>query len=400
MKRRCARFRPRARCGSGFTLAELLVSMVVLLILVVLAAQLINNTTALTGQSGRSMDADAQARLVLDRVSADFARFDRRGGMDSLFAKIDGGGSADPNDKLFFYSTGTGFYSTAGTFTAQDNTGFSLVGYRVGTPNANLPKSLQLERLGKTLTWTGGYTPAPSPLPPGGTGGAPGSPLFLSFPANSLFPFPASTLAGAYGTAIGTNPPAYSNGVDGDYHVLGEQVFRLEFCFLLRDGTLANRPLRDRAANPVLGMPRWTVTAGLPTAAADATQGYAAGPAGSGAASLWFNDTVGAKRVYRCASAEKGAAVWVPGGLEGVSAIVVAIATLDNVNRVRAPDTVRIALTLPDPTDAELVGTPPRTMAVTWNQAVVQPNFAASAGIPPSVAASIRIYQRFIYLNE
>ncbi|MBE7157092.1 MAG: hypothetical protein INR62_01430 [Rhodospirillales bacterium] len=361
--------------------------MVVLVALVLMTTQLISSATRATNRSGKLMDADSQARLVFDRLGADIARLDRLGGMDSIFAKADGG--TDPSDKMFFFGKGPGFYgNSTSPFTAQDNSGFSLVGYRV---KANQSKMLQLERLGKTLTWTGSYNAASS---------APGAPLLLSFRPGTFEALDPSTLGVAYQSVIGTSGKGYADGQDPDFHVLGDQVFRFEYCFLLSDGTMSNLPLRERAAAPAVGQPKWTVTTGVPTINSDASQGYAAGPAGMGTGSLWFDNSPGAKRTYRCASSETGAAVWVPGGLEGVSAIVVAIAVLDDTTRRLNVDTTALAQLLTDPTDSNLASSPPVTMAVLWNKTILDPGFANTARIPPSAASSIQVYQRVFYLNQ
>ena len=63
---------------TGFTLLELLVSMAVLALLTLVVAQLTNSAARVTTDSHLRMDGDSQARLVLDRLSLDFAKMLKR----------------------------------------------------------------------------------------------------------------------------------------------------------------------------------------------------------------------------------------------------------------------------------------------------------------------------------
>src|SRR5215212_9574099 len=70
----------------AFTLVELLVSMGVLVLLVLLFTQLFNSAASITTLGHKQMDADSQARQLLDRMSLDFAQLVKRGDVD-FFAK-------------------------------------------------------------------------------------------------------------------------------------------------------------------------------------------------------------------------------------------------------------------------------------------------------------------------
>src|SRR6476620_4686 len=59
----------RQHSDAAFTLAELLVSIGVLVLLVLLFAQLLNSAAAITTLGRKQMDADSQARELLDRMS-------------------------------------------------------------------------------------------------------------------------------------------------------------------------------------------------------------------------------------------------------------------------------------------------------------------------------------------
>src|SRR6476620_5282914 len=67
---------------AGFTLAELAVSVGVLVVLVLLFTQLLKSTATVTTLGHKQMDADAQARQVLDRMAVDFAQMVKRSDVD------------------------------------------------------------------------------------------------------------------------------------------------------------------------------------------------------------------------------------------------------------------------------------------------------------------------------
>ena len=67
---------------AAFTLAELLVSVGVLVLLVLLATQLLNSAVTITNLGHKQMDADSQARQLLDRMAIDFAQLVKRSDVD------------------------------------------------------------------------------------------------------------------------------------------------------------------------------------------------------------------------------------------------------------------------------------------------------------------------------
>src|SRR5262249_33304016 len=84
---------PLQRCDTtGFTLAELVVTVGVLVLLVFLATQVLKSSATITTLGHKQMDADAQARQLLDRMAIDFAQLAKRTDLD-LFAK----GTVAPN---------------------------------------------------------------------------------------------------------------------------------------------------------------------------------------------------------------------------------------------------------------------------------------------------------------
>ena len=185
---------PRRRLA--FTLIELLVSVVVLAFLILLVAQLVNSTTNVTISSNKHMDADGQARLLLDRLAMDFALMLKRGDVDYLLKQP--GNLQAGNDQIAFFSEVPGYSS--GTPSPV-----SLVAYRVNT-------EVQVERLGKGLLWNGASA-AEYPL------------VFLP-----------QTIAATWPDAIDPNK------TDSDYEKIGPQVFRFEYCYLLKSGAYSITP--------------------------------------------------------------------------------------------------------------------------------------------------------------
>ncbi len=67
---------------SAFTLAELVVTVGVLVVLVFLATQLLKSAATVTTLGHKQMDADSQARQLLDRMAIDFAQMVKRSDVD------------------------------------------------------------------------------------------------------------------------------------------------------------------------------------------------------------------------------------------------------------------------------------------------------------------------------
>src|SRR5882762_5686069 len=104
---------------AAFTLAELLVSVGVLVLLVLIATQLLNSAANITTLGHKQMDADSQTRQLLDRMAIDFAQMVKRSDVD-YFAKGTAapnsvGGTMAGNDQIAFYSTVPGYYPVSGS---------------------------------------------------------------------------------------------------------------------------------------------------------------------------------------------------------------------------------------------------------------------------------------------
>src|SRR4051794_14121022 len=140
---------------AGFTLAELVVSVGVLVILVLLATQLLNSAASITALGHKQMGADAQARQFLDRMAIDFAQMVKRSDVDYYLKSS----AAAPlrhviqsgNDQIAFYSVVPGYYPSSGAPSPV-----SLVVYRVYNPSpASSPcgDCNKVQRMGKGLVW-------------------------------------------------------------------------------------------------------------------------------------------------------------------------------------------------------------------------------------------------------
>jgi hypothetical protein len=213
-------------CEEAFTLAELLVTVGVLVVLMLLFTQLLKSAGIITTLGHKQMDADSQAREVLDRMAIDFAQMVKRPDVD-YYLKSSSGTAADcgvcgaqtGNDQAAFYSTVAGYYATspspAPTFTGKSSV--SLVSYRVNSDNTSSSYN-RMERLGKGLAWNGvssGWAPV----------------VFL--PQTIGGPQPAG---GYWPSAVS------SSATDSSYEVMGPQVFRFEYYYLLRNGSTSATP--------------------------------------------------------------------------------------------------------------------------------------------------------------
>ena len=202
---------PRLRGAGAFTLVELLVSIGVGVLLILLATQLLNSAATITALGHKQMDADSQARQLLDRMAIDFAQMVKRNDV-SYYVKT-AGNTQPGNDLIAFFSLASGYYPTP-SFQSP----VSLIAYRVNSDSSssNLARSYnKLERMGKGFIWNGvnsNYIPI----------------LFL----DSATP-PQNTIATKWPAATVSGTPVPSGTPDPDYEIAGPQVFRFEYYYLL-----------------------------------------------------------------------------------------------------------------------------------------------------------------------
>src|SRR5438874_3619986 len=131
---------------AAFTLVELSVTMGVLVLLVLLFTQLFNSAATVTILGYKKMDADSEARQVLDRMTFDFAQMVKRSDVD-YFLKASGtasdcgacGPQTGGNDQAAFFSTVPGYYPTPTAIPVASPIGpspVSLVSYRINSDSS------------------------------------------------------------------------------------------------------------------------------------------------------------------------------------------------------------------------------------------------------------------------
>jgi len=218
----------------AFTLAELLVSVFVLVIIVFLVAQLMTSATAITRTGHKYIDTDTQARAVFDRMALDFAQMVKRTDVDYYVKQRTGynghgnghgwgrGHNGDlGSDQIAFFSQVSGYYPASG---AQSPV--SLVAYRVTESNSSDPAYGRLVRMAKGLR-SNGYDPGNNQN-------------------TAVYPivFLPQTIAGVgrpWAPAI-NNDNNPNNSYDVDYEVIGPGIFRFEYYYLLKNGRVTDWP--------------------------------------------------------------------------------------------------------------------------------------------------------------
>jgi type II secretion system protein J len=214
------------RRDDGFTLTELLVAVSVLVLLVLFVSQLLHQTTTVTRLAHKRMDLDSEARQLLDRMTVDFAQMVKRADVDYYFKSP--GNTEAGNDQIAFYSVIPGYYPSTGS-----QSPISLVAYRISATN-------KLERMSKGLVWNAvSGTDAPM--------------VFLPL------------------TIASTWPAATTLGADSDYELLGPQVFRFEYAYLLSDGSFSDTPWQTSAGHSTIDGMRDVVAIQISIAAMDSS---------------------------------------------------------------------------------------------------------------------------------
>jgi hypothetical protein len=228
----------------GFTLAELLVSVFVLVIIILMVAQLMTSATAITRSGNKHIDNDTQARVVLDRIALDFAQMFKRTDVDyyikgpasySGHGNGHGWGNRPPpgqlgNDQIVFFSQVLGYNPTPSAGVPNPvPSSISLVAYRVNQNTTTDPAYLRLQRMGKRLMWndrppSGNDSPNPRPM------------VFLPLTIGPSILPDGTSWSGAWPTAIS------ATAADNDYETIGPGVFRFEYYYLLKNGQVTDVP--------------------------------------------------------------------------------------------------------------------------------------------------------------
>jgi len=239
------------RTASGFTIAELLVSIVVVVIITLIASQVMTSATAITRTGNKHFDTDTQARVVLDRMALDFAQMVKRTDVDYYIKqpnKYNGHGNGHGcgqgkngdkgSDQIAFYSQVPGYYPSA---TAAEQSPISLVAYRVNEGSNGSDRYGRLERMAKGLRWNGVDNT---------TGNSATYPIVFAtgqFPSSTQGNCPYAGTTGPWAA----KSPGWSAAIcndngqwsqDNDYEVLGPGVFRFEYYYLLKNGRVTDWP--------------------------------------------------------------------------------------------------------------------------------------------------------------
>ena len=344
----------------GFTLAEILCALAVLSILVLMIAQLMGGAAKTMNSNENRIDVEGQVRTAFASMSDDFTNMIKKSDVDIFFSKIAGVTMPDNNDALYFYTQAESVPDANGP-PANDETPFSVVGYQVlsysSTYNNTTEQLYHLVRYSRPLTWDNTGAAGPVFYTYAGAAGIPG--FSFHVPDSKLAPPDVTSTLHGNGL-FGVDIP-YSDKSDlSKYHVIADGIFRLEYCFLHSDGSFSD--------TPVLPPP---------------------------------------------ALAPKG---WVPvntpaNDLSNVVAIVMTVAELDPASQRQVPSMQDLVSDFPDSALPEPGSTPapdsserPTLMATNWQKVVdtIAQTGADQQGdkIPKPVAAKIRIYQHFFYLNN
>ena len=244
-------FPARVRSATaGFTLAEVLVSVFVLVLLTIMFSQLMTSATGITRTHHKQFDTDTQARVVLDRMALDFAQIIKRTDVDYYVKQpvYNGHGNGHgcgqargsdlTSDQIAFYSQVPAYNPNPSAFSSTKQSPLSLIAYRVNESN-DAARSGRLERMSKGLLWNGvsNLTSGTNVYYPivFKTGQIDSSCNINSCPCNATAD-PWKTVW--KGAICNTN----SNSSDPDYEIVGPGVFRLEYYYILKNGRVTDWP--------------------------------------------------------------------------------------------------------------------------------------------------------------
>ena len=421
----------------GFSLVELLVSMLILGFMMAMIGAVLQGIANSTSLTQGHVTADAEAGLVFGRIGRDLAAMPNRNDIDSVFYKNTGTSATPGNDSMYFFAA-----DSAPPVTGNPLSNIAIVGYQVVSPTdlTNLTglglQPYSLVRRVQALVL--GQNSPTSTTPPAPTATNPSLPFFTypnstNFNNNSTAASPLSfvpnansTIGGIWTGILPIPVPSASAATNTatNYHLLGEGVFRMEICYLLKQQTYpsATQPIIGGYSNIPTYSSAQLATYPAPSAAQAATLTSAAYVAQtpSSATSAFpqsrYYDTT-SQRVYVCqanwdaAHSPTGAAqtIWTPAGMRDVSAVVVGLAVIDPIGRARITSTqlgsLAAALSDSDKTNTTTIpsvtsatASPPiDLMGYQWTQDL--PGAISSANLPANFIRFVHIYQRTFYLN-
>jgi prepilin-type N-terminal cleavage/methylation domain-containing protein len=225
----------------GFTLVELIVSIAILALLILAVSKAVDTAATTVRPANKHIDTDTEARVVLDRMAVDFAKMLKRTDIDYYIKGPSGYRNPNAhgkgkklqsgqrgNDQLVLFSEVPGYSPST-----SSQSPLSLVAYRINNISTSA-RYLQLERMGKGLLWNGVNN-----------GTNPNSPYPIVFTTGQIFtnctnPCPCNGTTGPWADAW--SGAICDNKSDSDYEAIGPGVFRLEYYYLLKDGTISDVP--------------------------------------------------------------------------------------------------------------------------------------------------------------
>src|SRR5438132_3190588 len=229
------------RTDFGFTLVEMLIPTAVLVLLILIVTQVINTAATTLRPANRHIDTDTEARTVFDRMAVDFAQMLKRSDVDYYF-KANGrkypghsgghsrgggqGGQTDLNDYIAFYTQAPGYSSGSPS-------PISLAAYRVNGLSTSAAYN-KLERRGEALLWNG--------ISNLNVNNATVKPIFfLPILIQDIWPSVSNN-----STNVNKDQPYLET--------IGPNVFRFEYCYLLKTGIATDTPWNtDSTRGPVYG---------------------------------------------------------------------------------------------------------------------------------------------------
>jgi prepilin-type N-terminal cleavage/methylation domain-containing protein len=244
---------------SGFTLLEMLISILILVVLLLVVTGLVNTAASLATTGSKHISADTQARVVFDRMALDFGKMMKRSDVD-YYLKQDcpscypghsyghsqgkGQKGQSSNDQIAFFSQVPGFYPQS---TQQSS--LSLVAYRVNSLTTS-PNFNKLQRMGVGLLWNGVSPTSLAAKNPPYT-----CPMFFINPTNFVTGSSTASGSGYYIQQNWAWPNAVVSNVDDpSYETIGPGVFRFEYYYLLKNGILSENPFIDTTVRSVNGL--------------------------------------------------------------------------------------------------------------------------------------------------
>jgi len=351
---------------AAFTLVELVVTVGVLVLLVFLFTQLLNSAATVTTLGHKRMDVDSQAREVLDRMAIDFSQMLKRSDVDYYLKSP--GNPQTGNDQIAFYTALPGYFGTvpAPAPGSTSKSPVSLVAYRID-PNSTWSAYNRMERLGHGLAWNA---------------------FSASWPPVMFLP---QTIIGTWGTGV-NSVLSPSSEVSSEYEVIGPQVFRFEYYYLVRGqfepGAIPNPTPIPSATPPFLTTIPWDTTCACPSATPTIAPSATPTPIATPTPTPVPTPLPPAVCCHLS-----------PQGMQDVVAIVVDIAVIDPKSRGLVTNAQLARLNGADGVAPILVdyapGMAPGQLLTQWRAALD----ANAIGLPQPAISGIRLYERYLYLS-